>query len=86
MSQNIVKNGRAADHVAALKGLSVLRDEQQTGVTVIVGGSGQVNIGIALSPQLPSATGEGVQYPQQYGPESDNQSYVNEVNLLTDKD
>jgi DNA-binding IclR family transcriptional regulator len=50
MARNIVKNGRAADHVAALKGLSVLHDEQSSSVTVIVGGSGQVNIGVGLSP------------------------------------
>lgn len=49
MAQNIVKKGRAVDHVAALKGLSVLHEEQQSGVTVIVGGGGTVNIGV-LSP------------------------------------
>jgi len=55
MARNIVKNGRAADHVAALKGLSVLHDEHQSSVTVIVGGAGQVNIGIGpAQPHLPS--------------------------------
>lgn len=49
MAQHIVKKGRPVDHVAALKGLSVLHEEQQSGVTVIVGGGGTVNIGL-LSP------------------------------------
>jgi hypothetical protein len=65
MARNIVKNGRAADHVAALKGLSVLADEQHSSVTVIVGGSGQVNIGIAPSPVLSLSQGETLQIPQQ---------------------
>jgi hypothetical protein len=65
MARNIVKNGRAADHVAALKGLSVLHDEQQSSVTVIVGGAGQVNIGVGLSPTPVLTPGETLQIPQQ---------------------
>jgi IS30 family transposase len=53
MSQDIVKDGRPADKVATLKGLSVLADQQQSSVTVIVGGSGQVNIGIVTSTVSP---------------------------------
>jgi hypothetical protein len=71
MARNIVKNGRAADHVAALKGLSVLADEQHSSVTVIVGGSGQVNIGVALSPISELSQGETLQIPQQNLLESD---------------
>jgi hypothetical protein len=65
MARNIVKNGRAADHVAALKGLSVLADEQHSSVTVIVGGAGQVNIGVGLSPTPVLSQGETLQIPQQ---------------------
>ena len=65
MARNIVKNGRAADHVAALKGLSVLHDEHHSSVTVIVGGTGQVNIGVGLSPTPVLSPGETLQIPQQ---------------------
>jgi ParB-like chromosome segregation protein Spo0J len=71
MARNIVKNGRAADHVAALKGLSVLHDEQQSSVTVIVGGTGQVNIGVGLSPTPVLSQGETLQISQQNPTASD---------------
>lgn len=51
MALNIVRNGQAKDHVNALKGLGVLEEQQQQGLTVIVGGESTVNIGI-LSPQV----------------------------------
>ena len=54
MARNIVTKGRAADHVATLKGLDVLSDEGvKGGVTVIVGGQDaqvQVNIIGTVSP------------------------------------
>lgn len=51
MAQNIVKNGRAADHVAALKGVNVLADSQQSGLTVVVGGNAQdVRIAVVMRP------------------------------------
>lgn len=71
MARNIVKNGRAADHVATLKGLSVLHDEQQSSVTVIVGGAGRVNIGIGLSPTPVLVQSETLQLSQQNPTESD---------------
>ena len=37
MAKSIVKKGRPADHVAALKGLSVLKDEASSGVQVLIG-------------------------------------------------
>ena len=37
MAENIVKKGRAADHVAALKGLSVLTEEKSAGLTIQIG-------------------------------------------------
>jgi len=47
MARNIVKKGRAADHVAALKGLGVLEDQPSSGLTIVVGGMGNdVRIGI----------------------------------------
>jgi IS30 family transposase len=65
MAQDIVKDGRPADKVATLKGLSVLHDEQQSSVTVIVGGAGQVNIGVGLSPAPTLVQGETLQISQQ---------------------
>lgn len=46
MALNIVKKGQPKDHVNALKGLGVLEEQQQQGLTVIVGGEATVNIGI----------------------------------------
>ena len=54
MAQNIVKRGKAADHVKALQGLSVLStDEHVGGITVIVGSGSQVqiNLGAPSTPQ-----------------------------------
>jgi hypothetical protein len=50
MAINVVENGTAKDHVNALKGLGVLEEQQQQGLTVIVGGDATVNIGVLLSP------------------------------------
>jgi hypothetical protein len=50
MALNIVKKGQPKDHVLALKGLGVLEEQQQQGLTVIVGGDATVNIGMLLSP------------------------------------
>ena len=53
MAENVVQNGQPRDHVAALKGLSVLHEEQaQQGITVLVGQGGMVNLGTVnpLSP------------------------------------
>lgn len=59
MALNIVKRGKPKDQVQALKGLGVLEDQQPQGVTVIVGGGGQVNIGVMLSPRTVDGSGEG---------------------------
>ena len=53
MARNIVNKGRAADHVAALKGLSVLEESEARGVTVLVGPGGMVNFGTVNSPLSP---------------------------------
>ncbi len=86
MSQNLVNKGRPSDHAVALKGLSVLKDDAAQGVTVIVGGSGTVNVGIVLSPSQAQVQGEGEQKPQQKLTESDSRSYVNRANLLIDRE
>lgn len=54
MAENIVKRGLPRDHVAALKGIGVLEEQQAQGLTVLVGGEGH-NISIALLVQ-PSAS------------------------------
>lgn len=59
MAQNIVHKGAAKDHVAALKGLSVLDEGVQSGLTIQIGGNGN-DIKIALlSPLSGKALGEG---------------------------
>jgi biotin operon repressor len=49
MAENIVKKGRAVDHVAALKGLSVLAEERSAGLTIQIGIKDS-DVSIALSP------------------------------------
>jgi hypothetical protein len=61
MAQNIVRNGQAKDHVQALKGLGVLEEQQQQGVTVIVGNGGSVNIGVLVSPPDVTVESESVE-------------------------
>ena len=59
MARNIVEEGQAKDHVAALKGLSVLADDVSQGLTIQIGGDGH-DIKIALlSPPVAQVTGEG---------------------------
>jgi hypothetical protein len=82
MAQDIVANGRPADKVSVLKGLSVLKDDTSQHITVLVGGPGQVNIGAELSPPVTVTLGEGSDKAQQKPIQSDNQSYVNHAKLL----
>lgn len=60
MARNIVERGLARDHIQALKGINVLEEQQTQGVTVIVGGGGIVNIGMALSPPPQAALSESL--------------------------
>jgi predicted transcriptional regulator len=62
MAQNIVKKGRAADHVAALKGLSVLTEERSAGLVVQIGVKDS-DVTIHLSPPGLPAGGERTQNP-----------------------
>ena len=55
MALNILRTGQAKDHVQALKGLGVLEEQQQQGLTVLVGSGGQVNIGVLVSPPSSAA-------------------------------
>jgi DNA-binding Lrp family transcriptional regulator len=51
MAENIVKKGRASDHVAALKGLSVLEEERSAGLVVQIGvKASDVSITLAQAP------------------------------------
>lgn len=53
MSKNIVRNGRAADHVKTLEGLDVLSNQEvKGGLTIVVGGSAQVQINIGTKPEV----------------------------------
>ena len=58
MAKNIVRNGHARDHIAALKGINVLEEQQQTGLTVVIGAGSDVKIGL-LSPGPGAALSEG---------------------------
>jgi hypothetical protein len=58
MAQNIVAKGRAADHVAALKGLSVLQEERAAGLVVQIGIKDS-DVQVTLSPPANTQAGEG---------------------------
>jgi IS30 family transposase len=49
MAQNIVRKGRATDHVAALKGLSVLQEDRSAGLVVQIGIKDS-DVQVSLSP------------------------------------
>lgn len=54
MADNIIENGRAADHVKALEGLDVLSSQEtRGGITIVVGGSAQVQVNIGQAPSEP---------------------------------
>jgi hypothetical protein len=63
MALNIVRKGRPQDQVQALKGLGVLEEQQQSGLTVIVGAGADVKIGILLSPSSHQLESESSQNP-----------------------
>ena len=56
MAKNIVKNGQARDHIAALKGISVLKEDAAAGLTIQIGIKDS-DVNLTLSPtdtrQLP---------------------------------
>jgi hypothetical protein len=81
MAQNIVRKGRAADHVAALKGLSVLQEESHAGVTVVVGGGSDVKIGIVQPPPVvvDALPGQARAETLTHSAVSDKVDYVNQV-------
>lgn len=54
MADHVIKKGKPHDHIAVLKGLNVLEDEQSQGVTVLVGAGGTVNIGLPNTGSLTS--------------------------------
>lgn len=61
MALNIIKHGKPKDQVQALKGLGVLEEKQNGGITVHVGRGGMVNLGTLVSPPAVQALGEGEQ-------------------------
>jgi hypothetical protein len=64
MAQNIVKKGRAADHIKALEGIEVLSNQDvKGGLTIVVGGSAQVqvNVGTRLADVTLSPLSAGAQ-------------------------
>jgi hypothetical protein len=61
MAENIVTKGKPRDHVATLKGLSVLEDDQRGGVVVNVGGNALVQIASPLSPPISTSESESPQ-------------------------
>jgi len=75
MALNVARNGRPADQLRALEGLSVidLREKPQAGLSITINGFALVGLGLQ---------GESSQIPQQIAAESDSKSYVNEANSL----
>lgn len=82
MALNVAKNGRPADQLRALEGLSVidLREKQQPGLFITINGFALSGMGltfasqdIAVSPVMHSLTEAHA---------SDNSSYVNQTNPL----
>ena len=61
MAQSVVKKGKPSDHVAALKGLSVLEEKQQQGLVVQVGAGARVQINLGLSPSTPQGPSESLE-------------------------
>lgn len=56
MAQNIVKKGRAADHVKALEGLEVLSNQDvKGGLTIVIGGHAQVQVNVGGASQAEDA-------------------------------
>jgi hypothetical protein len=55
LAQRVVKKGTPTTDVAVLKGLTVLQDEQQSGLTIIVGSGSQVQLNVGVSHNLPDA-------------------------------
>ena len=51
MAQSIVKYGKAADKVNVLKGINVIEQTAATGLTIQIGGAGEVKIGVLMAPQ-----------------------------------
>jgi transposase-like protein len=62
MARNIVERGLARDHVAALKGIQVLKDETDTGRAINLVVNGLVQIGIGQpSPVVAEVPSESLQ-------------------------
>ena len=79
MALNVARNGRPADQLRALEGLSVidLREKPQPGLSITINGFALVGLGLQ---------GERSQEPQHRPTESDKCSYVNEANSLIIED
>ncbi len=73
MAENIIGKGRPADHIKALEGLDVLANQDtRGGLTIVVGGSAQVQInigarqsadtpqGVVVSADLPKVSAESL--------------------------
>ena len=59
MARKVVASDDGKVLIQALKGVNVLQEQQQQGVTVIVGNGGQVNVGVLVSPPARTHLGEG---------------------------
>jgi hypothetical protein len=65
MAKNIVQNGLARDHVAALKGIKVLEESDLgKGINITVNGLAMVGLP-SLSPKSEIVEGESLQIPEQ---------------------
>lgn len=63
LAHDIIMSRDTKTKAVLLKGVDVLSEQQSQGVTVIVGGGGTVNVGIALSPPPRQLESESSQNP-----------------------
>lgn len=63
MARKVVASDDGKVLIQALKGVNVLQDQQQQGVTVLVGSGGVVNFGQVLSPSSVTVESESIENP-----------------------
>ncbi|HMJ58285.1 MAG TPA: helix-turn-helix domain-containing protein [Gemmatimonadales bacterium] len=56
--ESVLRYGKAADKVNVLKGIGVLTEQQNTGLTIQIGGTGDLKVAVLLSPHTSTPQGE----------------------------
>lgn len=76
MANNVIENGKPSDHVAALKGLSVLEEDRSSGLVIQIGVKDS-DVSITLSPPSNTGSERKVQETLAIQAGSDKAGYVN---------